>query len=181
MKNKTPFRFLPFLLFTLVFALLAPPPARSQAVTPRVRSVPFYAGTGLLAAGTSNNWTVAGPIGGLGGTYINTGSAKLNVNAGGAALTITYANHSFAASNALFRFSLSADGTNFAVAPTIDVFSGVSLYNLSGATNGFTIVTNIPETLLKNMAAIRCDGYTNVAVLSNVVITVSQTQTLGAP
>jgi hypothetical protein len=167
------------LLAVLALLALLCAPARAQvnvangAPAPRRPvTVPVFCGTGLIAAGVTNNNT-SGVFGGL-GSAVNSTGVVLRAGAQGLGLLIKYNTHGSAGSNALFRFSVSPDGTNFGEG--FFVYPNLGLMNLSesGTTNGYGIFTNIPGTILGNGYAFRFEGMTNALGISNLVITASQ-------
>jgi hypothetical protein len=166
------------MLLVLALALLALPTqaqvnVRSGADAPRKPvTVPVFCGTGLIAAGVTNNNT-SGIFGGL-GSAVNTTGVVLRAGSQGLGLLVKYNTHGTAGSNALFRFTISPDGTNFG--DGFQVFPNLGLMNLneSGTTNGYSVFTNIPGTVLGNGYAFRFEGMTNGLGISNLTITASQ-------
>ncbi len=162
-------------LLSVALCSLAPAQVNVNNGAPAPRrpvAVPVFCGTGLIAAGVTNNNT-SGIFGGL-GSAVNTTGVVLRAGSQGLGLLIKYNTHGVAGSNALFRFTVSPDGTNFGEG--FQVFPNLGLMNLSesGTTNGYSVFTNIPGTVLGNGYAFRFEGCTNALAISNLTITASQ-------
>lgn len=151
---------------------------KAQFAVARPLNVPVFCGTGLQAISTvgSNNWTVAGPFGGLSGALITTNYAQL-VAGQGAALNIRFNLHGLP-TNQLFEFGLTVDGTNVDMVNLLRVFTGQTMDagpgNTGGATNGFSYTTNFTAEMLRGGIGLVFMRYTNAAAFSNLVITCNQ-------
>lgn len=152
--------------------------AMAQMAVPRPVNVPVFCGTGLQAISTvgSNNWSVAGPFGGLGGALVNSNYAQLVANQG-CGLMLRFNQHGFA-TNQLFAFGLTLDGTNFDMVNTLKVFCGITPDagpgNTGQATNGFNYFTNFTAEQLRGAVGIMLMRYTNAVAFSNLVVSVNQ-------
>ena len=167
-------------LGVILAAAVAVPVAvlKAQFAVARPENVPAFCGTGLQAVSTvgSNNWTVAGPFGGLAGALITTNYGRL-IAGQGAALNIRYNLHGLP-TNQLFEFGLTLDGTNVDMVNLLRVFTGQTMDagpgNTGGATNGFSYTTNFTAEMLRGGIGLVFMRYTNASAFSNLVITLNQ-------
>lgn len=166
-----------FALFGLVAAFLllaAPDCLRAQSQSTFGTFANFF-GSGLFANATSsNNWSGAGVFGGLSGATITTNAVPLRNSPLGIGLTISFnAYTNGTPTNTQFFFALSGDGTNFSRSDVgmiqVSTYSATALG--AGATNGYTIFTNVPQAALGNARAIRLERLVNNSAggISNIV------------
>lgn len=148
-----------------------------QFAFPRPANVNVFAGTGVQAAAlATNNWSVAGPLGALGGATLATNWTQIVADKP-LSLLIRYNQHGFGTNQAFF-FSLTPDGTNFGYNSLLAVNCAQATDGFSvpgGATNGWATLSNFTADIFRGAVGIRLERFTNQVAISNIIITVNQT------